>query len=389
MAWYDITYKCGHTKSVQIMGKREDREKKIAWLEDQICWDCECAKRAEKAKAEAAENDFPKLTGSEKQIRWAEQIRVEKYQSIMEAIDRAEKDWEQLPADDKRKEALRGKFDHSRMAVDYWVSTQTAAKDWIEGRFETKLRDLDRAVMLYDTRSPDADTQVPQISEPAADDTVVCPDNPTEPGTVEIYLEESRVCVSSEKSDKLREIVKGRGFRWDSKDRVWVKTINFATGTAEERGAEIGNLLLNAGFIVKISDESMRKKAIAGDYEPETDRWIHANTEMPGKVIIKIPFGNDDLYLAARKLTGARWASGRGMVVPASSFAEIEDFADTLGYKLSPGAVKEIEKATKEREINVAKRTTVAKKEDVEKPGVKEALAKKLENPGVLDDLRD
>lgn len=82
MAKYEVTHTCGHTHTYQLYGKTADRERKMAWLAEQEC--PECAKRAReeqhKAEAEAAakeaeDMELPALTGSPKQIAWANTIR--------------------------------------------------------------------------------------------------------------------------------------------------------------------------------------------------------------------------------------------------------------------------------------------------------------------------
>lgn len=74
MAKYTITYKCGHTAEVQLYGKYEDREKKIAWYKTIDCPEC----RAKEAAAKAQADGLAVLTGSSKQVSWASDIRAEK-----------------------------------------------------------------------------------------------------------------------------------------------------------------------------------------------------------------------------------------------------------------------------------------------------------------------
>ena len=72
MAKYQVTFSCGHTATVQLLGKEADRQKKIAWYEENgLCPKCE----KKRIMAEAKEMGFPELTGSEKQVAWAGAIR--------------------------------------------------------------------------------------------------------------------------------------------------------------------------------------------------------------------------------------------------------------------------------------------------------------------------
>lgn len=71
MAKYTITHACGHTEEVNLFGKHADRERKIKYLESidcRACWDA-----AQAAKAHEA--GLPELTGTPKQIAWANGIR--------------------------------------------------------------------------------------------------------------------------------------------------------------------------------------------------------------------------------------------------------------------------------------------------------------------------
>lgn len=84
MAKYSVEFSCGHTETVQLFGKTAERDRKIEWYEDYGCCSACCAakkdaerKAANDAAAEkSAELALPELTGSEKQIAWANTIRV-------------------------------------------------------------------------------------------------------------------------------------------------------------------------------------------------------------------------------------------------------------------------------------------------------------------------
>lgn len=85
---YTVTYSCGHTHEVQLYGKTADRERKIKWMEEQaVCPDCYKAQKEATAKAQAEENGLPALTGSEKQIAWAEILREKALATIAEKLD--------------------------------------------------------------------------------------------------------------------------------------------------------------------------------------------------------------------------------------------------------------------------------------------------------------
>ena len=80
MAKYQVTYKCGHTIEMQLFGKIADRESKIEWYRNNCeCPDCKRNSHAEenrKASEQAQSLGLVALQGSEKQIAWAETIRI-------------------------------------------------------------------------------------------------------------------------------------------------------------------------------------------------------------------------------------------------------------------------------------------------------------------------
>lgn len=92
MAKYQITHSCGHDQTHQIYGTNVngERERKAGWLAGSPCTDCwkkgQDEQLAAEAKAAAEANaDLPGLTGSEKQIAWAETIRAKANASITQS----------------------------------------------------------------------------------------------------------------------------------------------------------------------------------------------------------------------------------------------------------------------------------------------------------------
>ena len=80
MAKYQVTYACGHTETTELFGKHTDREKRLAYLSTIDCPECYSRKQIEAAKAKSI--GFPGLIGTEKQINWANQIRVNAISSV-------------------------------------------------------------------------------------------------------------------------------------------------------------------------------------------------------------------------------------------------------------------------------------------------------------------
>jgi hypothetical protein len=83
MAKYQVTHSCGHTKTLQLFGKSDQRDWAIERAERGLCTECwklqkekEKEEAGLKARAFAAEQGWVVLEGSEKQTLWAETIRL-------------------------------------------------------------------------------------------------------------------------------------------------------------------------------------------------------------------------------------------------------------------------------------------------------------------------
>ena len=85
---YYVTFSCGHEGEVNLYGKAAERDRRIAWYEEEgICPDCyRKMKEEERRKADEGlaayadkietEWNLPELEGTEKQIAWARKIRA-------------------------------------------------------------------------------------------------------------------------------------------------------------------------------------------------------------------------------------------------------------------------------------------------------------------------
>ena len=72
MGWTKIEYACGHTEQQQMYGKNSERDRRAAAMGRD---DCPACRRAAADKA-ATDQGLPQLTGSDKQIAWATDIRA-------------------------------------------------------------------------------------------------------------------------------------------------------------------------------------------------------------------------------------------------------------------------------------------------------------------------
>ncbi|MEU7631675.1 hypothetical protein AB0C34_17055 [Nocardia sp. NPDC049220] len=82
MAWYTIEHSCGHASERQIYGTNVhgERERKAAGLGRFNCPDCAATDRAvtsDAATGVADELGWPGLLGSQRQVEWAQRLRLE------------------------------------------------------------------------------------------------------------------------------------------------------------------------------------------------------------------------------------------------------------------------------------------------------------------------
>jgi len=132
MAWYNVKCdECGKEFRVQLVGKVKDREWKLehwTWT----CDECKAKKREEEAKKameKSNEMELPELVGSEKQIKWALQIRLEAIKEIEKQI-KAQKALERLnpEGNPEREEYLM------RLGFDDILKNEKKASWWIDNR---------------------------------------------------------------------------------------------------------------------------------------------------------------------------------------------------------------------------------------------------------------
>ena len=71
-----VTYRCGHEGEIEVYGKVDKRNYIVSMKERDLCPECYKKEQQKKISKETKEIGFPELNGSEKQISWANQIRL-------------------------------------------------------------------------------------------------------------------------------------------------------------------------------------------------------------------------------------------------------------------------------------------------------------------------
>lgn len=378
MAWYYGTYSCEHEGRVNVIGPHKDRQWKIDREFEKMCPECwekyleeERQKANEKATKLAQEMELPELTGSHKQIAWANTIR----QELIEKFDKKEvtSELDISGINITKEEVLQVR--------DYILESKTDARYYIDNRnkyvFEIIKSEMEEALKT------DKEKHMEKLIEKEKIESVVYPNNKITNAVVEINKSEENIELIFEKNSDFISIVKENGYKWDGE--VWYRKLTKTTGGYKDRIAEIGNKLLNAGFPVLILDEEIREMAINGEYEEECTRWIFARTSGKYKGCFAIEWAGYDssLYNRARSLPGSKWDSA--VIVRVEHYKEVQEFARLYNFNLSDGAKRIIREY--ETAIQDIKTVSPAKAEKYQEV---DGLEKILEsNSDILEDLKD
>lgn len=413
MAWYYGTFSCGHEGRTNIIGTEKDREWKKERAFNELCPECYKKKLEEERKQasmEAAEKssemELPELTGTEKQIAWANTLRmqvIENYEQQQKKFDeRIRKAKELLKKNEENgvpnkytladlKLYVRGKEGANMLtskeelsdAMDYILKSKTSASFWIDNRHQSD--ELWHFIEEY--RKNIIENDIPEDVKQEKIDlkeslTVVPKTENKKSGIVEIEYKDNILYAKYIKDDDFIKVVKGLNYKWEG---VWCKKITEYTGDAENRAAELGNVLLTNGFTVQFHSSESKEKAISADFEPENDRWIKYNSKLD-KLIIVWEGRSDTLYTSAKKLPGAKWQNGR-MMVNIEFYKEVEDFAETMNFSISQKAKEKIEEYKEKESMFETASISAKNKENISD---EERIAKSLKSNGtIIKDLID
>lgn len=130
MGKYDIKYACGHEDVVELFGKESERQRKLEWLATQDCPKCKKQQKIDLRKEQIINFDLPSLSGSEKQIEWAIELRGRVIDSMIDEYNKS--------SDEEAKKKVKTAFFKG-------LSKKTDSKYWIDRRDDSFLyiiRDL-------------------------------------------------------------------------------------------------------------------------------------------------------------------------------------------------------------------------------------------------------
>ena len=275
MAWYNVNCpECGVEYRVQLYGKTRDREWKFS------SWDWTCESCKEKARAEAAreaaeenrEQGLPSLTGSEKQIAWAEQIRAAK-------LEQADKWLSEKVEKHARVLARQFRFPSEDVFVTEIrqatsdMAGQDSAKWWIDRRFE-----LGENILLDAAKSrvkaAESLEHTPEAKAVEAESTIR-PETAKTETVAKIEIIEDHVVVRfPEKRQDFWEVIKPQlRFTWFAERSAWTHRPS-SVNTAHAKAVETAAVLLANGFVVCVPDEAIRADVVAGKAVRENTRKV-------------------------------------------------------------------------------------------------------------------
>jgi len=323
MAKYSITFTCGHEETHQLFGRHREKERRIEWMENNmVCSECykkqiqEARKTATATAIEAAaERGLPDLTGTEKQIAWAETLRSR----ILESI-------EKMMGDPELAEYV--KFTREQVETVYqMISAEDSSRFWIDHRDNNIDHLVGRIIQSIPDPEKEAELKLKHAAEAEA---TLRPPEPKTETVARIERHERSITITfPEKRDDFREVVKLKlGFRW--RNDCWSRPAAIKSIIADELIGYAGHKLLANGFIVMITDPDMRQAAIDGSIK---GRWV---VEKKGKFALRWE-RDSDLYSEAKRLTGSRWDKPF-VTVPGEHFTEVLDFAEIHDFDISAGA---------------------------------------------------
>ena len=371
---------CGKSFTAsKILASRDQANNWEEWAKSNIiqCDDCREKEREEEkaaANAKAAESakefELPELTGSDKQVAWANTIRVAYFNSYSKIVAK----YSELLSSERQQ--CEVEFKSFLEVAEHLFATKTSASFWIENRDLTirlVVHEHEKEFVKYKEKA--------EVQEVVAD-YAVKPESTTADAIAEVKYSNNILSVSfPSKNNALIKECKSAKMNWNSKELIWERKLSEMTGTTD-RIIEIGHRLLKAGIPVAITNEEIREKAIKGEYKDECWSWVMNGPDDK----LRISWGGGDWYEKSKRITGAKWSSEkRNMMVPVSSFKEIRDFAECNNFKVTTLAKEKMDEY--EEKLNKAKQVSVSEHLEQDKPSKLQEILNSSDIPSdLLDD---
>ena len=269
-----------------------------------------------------ADAELPGLTGSDKQVSWATEIRASRiniakyYPTLLGTLSTSR---EQSGEFLKCLQSIR--------RAHWWIETRTLGR----GQFMVAVFD-EGLKAQYVTPPKDNAT-----AHAVLDDALLAPTKTRGP-IAEISLATGKVrVVLIEFDEATNTVLKRSGYRWDAP--AWTRLA--VDDVAGHRAVEIAVRLIAHGCPVRIFDEALRQRVVENDYEPESPRRVEVSTSAKYSTKFHLVWALDGhpalCKKAASQLRGAK-VFDDGAYVSASHFEDIQDFAGQNGFTITPEA---------------------------------------------------
>lgn len=375
---YEVNYACGHTGTVQLFGKGSEREWRLKKMREDICPECAAKEKkeiADKMIIEDRENALPDLTGSEKQIQWAIQIRRKK----MEEIDASVESYVENIGEDEK-----GKLELVLKCLDLFRKNECSSREWIDMRNMEASEIIYQAYLKYNADVKEMNEKR-MVEEERETVETLKPETPDTNLVAKVVVDENNVIVKlPEKNGKFIGLMKSWNFSFN-KANAWERQFSNAMNvSAENFAADIANRLLANGYIVRISDDAIREMVVKQTFEPERKKVV---TEIDGKFAFRW-ISNLNWFDELKRLPKARWKNPF-MLIPVEYHNDVFDFAEYNDFFITEKAhnlknkfVAELENAPV---IEAKEDIPEEKKTDLTKPPVK----LEVEKIEIDRDLRD
>lgn len=131
MARSRFTYDCGHSGEVSGRNRR-DADNYAARKSQEKCRECITAERATEAAATTEALALPALTGTPKQINWANQLRLAALEQMTLTVAEVNRE-----AAEHYSEAAQGEIRDALALLETELLGATEARFWIAGHYET------------------------------------------------------------------------------------------------------------------------------------------------------------------------------------------------------------------------------------------------------------
>lgn len=355
MAKYYVTHSCGHEEVVQLYGKESSRRWMIEKMESEPCKDCIHKEALEMLKKQAEENDLPELEGSQKQIEWAMSIR-QQFLDIIEDLSEAmnkemDKSIEANPDKADKYEKIRTEYTEKFNKSTMYISEQTKAKFFIDDRDEfgkcipdTTLKTVAAYADAYDKEHDPFEIEAKE--EVKRKQVEVHPEEVIGTTNITLTAEDGCVHLYSGYEKRLVDIIHGLDFKMTWTGKSWEYNLYNICGSAEAVIAELGNKLLEEGYIVIFPDAATADMASSGNFEKYNLNAVFGNKKDDKVLNVKFNRNDSKMENMLINIRGAKRIKGYDdtIKIPVSHYKEVLEIAEENGFVFSPAALKCIEK---------------------------------------------